>query len=60
MTFVDTNVFMYAGGQTHPRRSHAGTFFDEARRDGRPLVTSAQVVQKLMHVYVRMRRPHTL
>lgn len=60
MTFVDTNVFMYAVGQAHPRRSHARTFFDEARRDRRPLVTSAEVVQELMHVYVRMRRPHTL
>ncbi len=60
MTFVDTNVFMYAVGQAHPRRSHARMFFDEARRDRRSLVTSAEVVQELMHVYVQMRRPHTL
>ena len=60
MTFVDTNVFMYAVGQAHPRRSQARAFFDEATRDRRPLVTSAEVVQELMHVYVRMRRPHTL
>ncbi len=60
MTFVDTNVFMYAIGQAHPRRSQARRFFDEAMRSRRPLVTSAEVVQELMHVYVRMRRPHTL
>lgn len=60
MTFVDTNVFMYAVGRSHPRRSHARTFFDESRRDRRPLVTSAEVVQEMMHVYLRMRRPHTL
>ena len=35
-------------------------FFDESRRNRRPLVTSAEVVQELMHVYLRMRRPHTL
>ena len=60
MIFVDTNVFMYAVGRSHPRRSHAQDFFDESRRNRRPLVTSAEVVQELMHVYLRMRRPHTL
>lgn len=60
MTFVDTNVFMYAVGRSHPRQSDARTFFDESRRDRRPLVTSAEVVQEMMHVYLRMRRPHTL
>ena len=60
MIFVDSNVFMYAVGRSHPRRSHAREFFDESRRDRRPLVTSAEVVQELMHVYLRIRRPHTL
>lgn len=60
MTFVDSNVFMYAVGRSHPRRSHAQSFFEESRRNRRPLVTSAEVVQELMHVYLRMRRPHTL
>lgn len=60
MIFVDTNVFMYAVGRSHPRRSHAQTFFEESIRDRRLLVTSAEVVQELMHVYLRMRRPHTL
>ena len=30
MTFVDTNVFMYAVGKPHPLQSHAQQFFDEA------------------------------
>ena len=60
MIFVDTNVFMYAVGRSHPRRSHARKFFDESTRDRRPLVTSAEVLQELTHVYLRMRRPHTL
>ena len=60
MIFIDTNVFMYAVGRSHPRRSDAQSFFDESSRSRRPLVTSAEVVQELMHVYLRMRRPHTL
>ena len=60
MIFVDTNVFMYAVGQSHPLRSRAQEFFDESIRDRRPLFTSAEVIQELMHVYLRMKRPHTL
>ena len=60
MIFVDTNVFMYAVGQSHPLRSRAQEFFDESIRDRRLLFTSAEVIQELMHVYLRMKRPHTL
>ncbi len=60
MIFVDSNVFMHAVGRSHPRRADARSFFDESSRNRRPLVTSAEVVQELMHVYLRMRRPHTL
>ena len=60
MIFVDTNVFMYAVGQSHPLRSRAQEFFDESIRDRRSLFTSAEVIQELMHVYLRMKRPHTL
>ena len=60
MIFVDTNVFMYAVGQSHPLRSRAQEFFNESIRDRRLLFTSAEVIQELMHVYLRMKRPHTL
>ena len=60
MIFVDTSVFMYAVGKPHPLQSPAQQFFDDSLRDRKPLVTSAEVIQELMHVYLRMKRPHTL
>ena len=60
MIFVDTNVFMYAVGKPHPLQSRAQQFFDESTRNRKTLFTSAEVIQELMHVYLRMKRPHTL
>ncbi|MXZ62696.1 MAG: type II toxin-antitoxin system VapC family toxin [Chloroflexi bacterium] len=56
MTFVDTSVFVYAVGRDHPRREPAQAFFVEARRDQVPLYTSAEVLQELLHVYLRPKR----
>lgn len=60
MIFIDTSVFMYAVGKPHPLQAPAQQFFDESLRDRTTLFTSAEVIQELMHVYLRMRRPHTL
>ena len=60
MIFVDTNVFMYAVGKPHPLQSPAQQFFDESMRNRKTLFTSAEVIQELMHVYLRMKRLHTL
>ena len=60
MIFVDTNVFMYAVGRPHPLQSRAQQFFDESMRNRETLFTSAEVIQELLHVYLRVRRPHTL
>ncbi len=56
MTFVDTNVFMYAVGRPHPLRSRAREFFNESFGDSRSLYTSAEVLQELMHAYLPTRR----
>lgn len=56
MIFVDTNVFVYAVGRDHPRREPAQAFFVDAHRDQAPLYTSAEVLQELLHVYLRPRR----
>ena len=45
MTFVDTNVFMYAVGRPHPLQSPAQEFFVECNVNRTPLVTSAEVLQ---------------
>lgn len=60
MTFVDTNVFMYAVGREHPLREPARRFFMEAAETGRVLVTSAEVLQELLHVYLPADRLETL
>ena len=60
MIFVDTNVFMYAVGRPHPLRGSARSFFAACNRDRVPLVTSAEVVQELLHAYLGVGRIATL
>lgn len=52
MTFVDTNVFMYAVGKPHPLKSRAQDFFIESHGTLTSLYTSAEVLQELMHAYL--------
>lgn len=56
MIFVDTNVFMYAVGREHPLRDDARKFFTAAMKERTPLVTSAEVLQELLHAYVPVDR----
>lgn len=60
MTFVDTNVIMYAVGGEHPLRSDARAFFESCLETGEPLCTSAEVLQELLHAYLGARRLETL
>ena len=60
MTFVDTNVFMYAVGRPHPLREAAREFFVESNRNRAPLCTSAEVLQELVHAYLPVARVETL
>ena len=59
-TFVDTNVLMYAVGRVHPLRDEARAFFETSLDQQRPLVTSAEVLQELMHAYIAVGRLETL
>jgi hypothetical protein len=58
--FVDTNVFMYAVGREHPLREPARSFFLVHVESSEVLVTSAEVLQELMHAYVSVDRLDTL
>lgn len=60
MTFVDSNFFIYAVGREHPFKGRARDFFDHAVRSKEKLVTSAEVLQELMHVYMPVERHATL
>ena len=60
MIFVDTNLFMYAVGRSHPLREPAQEFFVEANRNGTPLCTSAVVLHEMAHAYLPAARIGTL
>ena len=60
MIFIDSNVFIYAVGRPHPLRTEAQKFFLEARSKDTILVTSAEVLQELLHVYLPVERLETL
>ena len=60
MTFVDSNVFIYAVGRPHPLREEARRFFLGACRERLRLVSSAEVLQELLHVYLPVNRSETL
>ncbi len=60
MTFVDTNVFMYAVGLSHPLKSPSREFFETALEAEELLVTSAEVLQELLHAYLPANRLEAL
>ncbi|MFO7586812.1 MAG: type II toxin-antitoxin system VapC family toxin [Gemmatimonadota bacterium] len=60
MIFVDANVLMYAVGRPHPLRAEARSFFAESLASGEVLATSAEVLQELLHAYLRVGRLETL
>ena len=60
MIFVDTNVLMYAVGREHPLREEARGFFLSALESGEVLVSSAEVLQELLHAYLPVGREATL
>ena len=60
MIFVDSNLFIYAVGRAHPLRSEAQKFFLDAATKRTQLVTSAEVLQELLHIYLPVERMETL
>lgn len=60
MVFVDTNVLMYAVGREHPLREPARRFFADAITNQRPLATSSEVLQELVHAYLPVDRTRAL
>ena len=60
MIFIDSNVFIYAVGRSHPLREKSQRFFLQAYKGKKILVTSAEVLQELLHVYLPVGRLETL
>ena len=59
MTFLDTNVFMYAVGGPHPLQSVSWEFLNRSYRSGLLPCTSSEVLQELAHAYLRVGRTDT-
>lgn len=58
--FLDSNVFIHHVGRRHPLRDQARDMVAGAIRRGDRLVTSAGVLQELLHYYLGTRRPSAL
>jgi uncharacterized protein len=54
--FIDTAVFMYAGGSEHPLRQPSQAFLHAVAAGQLEAVTSAEVVQEILHRFVAIRR----
>lgn len=56
MIFVDSNVPMYLVGAPHPHKADAQRLLERAVVEGTRLVTSAEVLQEILHRYVAIGR----
>jgi predicted nucleic acid-binding protein len=54
--FVDSNIPMYLVGADHPNRDRAKFIVERAIIDNQSLVTSAEVLQEILHRYVAIAR----
>ncbi len=54
--FVDSNVPMYLVGAAHPHKTDAQRLVETAVAGGERLVTSAEVLQEILHRYTAINR----
>jgi uncharacterized protein len=54
--FIDSNIPMYLVGAAHPHKAHARRRLEDAIAAGERLVTSAEVLQEILHRYVAIDR----
>ena len=56
MVFIDSNVPMYLVGTEHPHKADARRLLDRLIAERQRLVTSAEVLQEILHRYVAIDR----
>jgi uncharacterized protein len=56
MIFVDSNIPMYLVGAAHPHKGDARRLLEDAIAAGERLITSAEVLQEILHRYVAIDR----
>lgn len=54
--FIDTAVIMYAAGGDHPLRDPCGRIIDGIGDGAIDAVTSAEVIQEILHRFISVRR----
>ncbi len=57
MIFVDSNIPMYLVGAPHPLKDAARAAIERCVNRGERLVTSAEVMQEILHRFVAIKRP---
>jgi predicted nucleic acid-binding protein len=57
--FLDTAIFMYAGGADHPLRASCRAILRRVDDGVLDATTSVEVVQEILHRYVSIRRTET-
>ena len=60
MIFVDSNIPMYLVGAPHPLKDAARAVVERCVNRGERLVTSAEVMQEILHRYVAIKRPEAI
>jgi len=58
--FIDSNVPVYLVGAPHQNRDLAFAALDRLARAGERMVTSAEVMQELLHLYSHRRAPEAM
>ena len=60
MIFVDSNIPMYLVGASHPLKDAARAAIERCVNRGERLVTSAEVMQEILHRFVAIKRPQAI
>ena len=60
MIFIDSNIPMYLVGPPHPNKDAARAALEQCITRGERMVTSAEVLQEILHRYHRIRRPDAI
>ena len=55
--FLDTAVFVYAGGREHPLRAPCRAILERVAAGALDATTSAEVVQQILHRFIAIGRP---
>ncbi len=56
MILLDANIFMYAGGASHPNKAPSLALLEGVARGEREAAVDAEVLQEILHRYRAIQR----